>query len=86
MTFETFGWWERHLTQFEILVFLVNIICLWRNAIFFQIMISKQFHEDNVGLGNLVGGGDLIYSLYMRSCPPCITGGADGFETCCGQI
>ena len=21
MTFETFGWWERHLTQFEILVF-----------------------------------------------------------------
>ena len=40
-------------------------------------MISKQFHEDNVGLGNLVGGGDLIYSLYMRSCPPCITGGAE---------
>ena len=37
-------------------------------------MISKQFHEYNVGLGNLVGGGDLIHRE------------ADGFETCCGQI
>ena len=28
-------------------------------------MISKQFHDDNVWLGNLVGGGDLIYRGQM---------------------